>query len=252
MTVVAAQIVPNSESTEAPLLVVPLVGVTSGKGSLNVYGQNKMRLVNESDSDPLVVRRGMMLAGFGRGKWGMKDDNFNEETMLLYQLSDSYDEVLSNGLDLAPMLDIVLEKQKQCQNVVLRISTSFPKATAPQGPSHWSQQQKSFSSPSRPARRQQVICKHGWLLKSQCQFGTQCITAKLCGQSNGGKMVGPSSTSNCAGDRSDNQTRAFSVAELSSLVVPRAHSALPTDFVGCATMSFGFAVLVLVSRCGQW
>ena len=74
----ASHCVPNSE--EVPLLVVPLVGVTSGKGNLNVYAQNKMRLVNDSDSEPLVVRRGMMLAGFGRGKWGVKDENCSDDS----------------------------------------------------------------------------------------------------------------------------------------------------------------------------
>ena len=129
----AAHIVPNSESTEAPLLVVPLVGVTSGKGSLNVYGQNKMRLVNESDSDPLVVRRGMMLAGFGRGKWAVKDDKFNEETMLLYRLSDSSDDVLSNGQDVAPVLDIALEKRKTMPDCRVAFFDIVPKGDGPAG-----------------------------------------------------------------------------------------------------------------------
>ena len=42
----------------------------------------------------------------------------------------------------------------------------------------------------------------------------------------GAKWLGPSSTSNCAGDRNDNQTRAFCVPELISVVVPRVHSVL--------------------------
>ena len=224
MTVAAAHIVENSESTEPPLLVVPLVGVTSGKGSLNLYGQNKMRLVNESDSETLVVRRGMMLAGFGRGKWGVKDDNFNEDTMLHYQLSDSPDDVLSNGQDLIPLLDIVLEKQKNnarlsCCVFRHRSQRRRPRRVLHIGPNSrnrfhphpgWQGGSRSFANAAGCSNPNANLA-HNALLQN-------CVDSQM-----GAKWFGPSSTSNCAEDRSDNQTRAFSVAELSSLVAPRAH-----------------------------
>lgn len=127
-----AHLVPNAESDLSPLLVVPLVGVTSGKGSLNVYSQNKIRLVNGSDSEPLVVRRSMMLAGFGRGKWGLKDESFDEETMLPYHLSGSSDEVLS-GQDLTPLLDIMIEKQTSTPDCRVAYYDLVPKGDGPAG-----------------------------------------------------------------------------------------------------------------------
>ena len=74
-----------------------------------------------------------MLAGFGRGKWAVKDDKFDEETMLHYQLSDSSEDVLSNGQDLAPLLDVVLEKQESVPDCRIAYFDIVPKGEGPAG-----------------------------------------------------------------------------------------------------------------------
>lgn len=130
--VAADHMIPKTESDGIPLLVVPLVGLASGKGSLNVYGKNKMQIVSESDTEPLVVRRGMMLAGFGRGKWNMKNDEFDGETMLQYEMTGSDDEVLI-GQDLTTLLDIIIEKQKSKPDCRMAYFDIVPKGDGPTG-----------------------------------------------------------------------------------------------------------------------
>ena len=53
---------------------------------------------------------GTILAGFGRGKWIVKEDGYNEETDILYSLS-GYEEKVLHGTDLLELLDVVNEKR---------------------------------------------------------------------------------------------------------------------------------------------
>ena len=63
-----------SERGCVPLTEFPLASARSGNGKLAIFSQNKMHLVNTSEEEPLVVNRGTLLAGFGRGKWEQATD----------------------------------------------------------------------------------------------------------------------------------------------------------------------------------
>ncbi len=101
----------ETEKDVSPLLEVPLVGLKSGTGKLIILNQNRMQMVNTSDQDPLVVATGTVIAGFGRGRWKAKTADHDPEKEVLYKL-EHYEDLVLNGTDAVPILDVVNEKRK--------------------------------------------------------------------------------------------------------------------------------------------
>ena len=104
-----AHIVP-SETEENVLVHMPLVGLKPGTVKLLVLQGRKIRLVNTGENESMELSVGTILAGFGRGKWIVKEESYDEEKDILYSLS-GYQEKVLHGADLLELLDVVNEKR---------------------------------------------------------------------------------------------------------------------------------------------
>ena len=104
-----AHIVPSG-TDENVLVDMSLVGLKAGTGKLLVLQGHKIRLVNTGENESMELSVGTILAGFGRGKWIVKEDGYDEEKDILYSLS-GYEEKVLHGTDLLELLDVVNQKR---------------------------------------------------------------------------------------------------------------------------------------------
>ena len=99
---------------------------------MKIQSQNKMVLVNTSESDPLVVPRGTLVAGFGKGKWERCSGESDDTKQTPYKLSHHDDLVLS-GSDLIPLLDVVNERRKTHPDCRVSYHELAPQGEGPPG-----------------------------------------------------------------------------------------------------------------------
>ena len=120
-----------SERGCVPLTDYPLASAKNGNGKVAIFSQNRMHLVNTSEEEPLVVSRGTLLAGFGRGKWEQTTDE-TESKQILYTLTDHTQLVLT-GNDLVSLHDVVNERRKTNLNCLVAYRDLVPQAEGPAG-----------------------------------------------------------------------------------------------------------------------
>lgn len=162
----------------SPLLEVPLVGLKSGTGQLLILSQNKMQLMNTSDQDPLVVAMGTVIAGFGRGRWKQQAADHDPEKDILYKLAN-YDDLVLNGTDALPILEVVNEKRKtlpDCRVAYHDIVPLAPNDGLPVGAFKLVPTVNIVFSHSHHPSLTLAICRLAWRPHAPSQLGT-VITA---------------------------------------------------------------------------
>ncbi len=108
---------------EAKLLECPLVNVRTSGVILHIKIGNKPYIFNNSQSE-VTLRRGMVLAGHGRGKFKLQSGTEEPDTTkdVLYALNSSDDEVLFNNTILT-VKQLVADQRKQHPVVTLSYHT---------------------------------------------------------------------------------------------------------------------------------
>ena len=120
------------DNERVPLMEVPLVSTKNSVGKLLLFAQNKMHLANTSVEEPLVVSRGTLLAGFGRGKWSSDSGDIDESKQLPYKLANHDDAVL-NGTQFVTLLEIVNERRKTHPDCRVAYHDIVPQGDGPPG-----------------------------------------------------------------------------------------------------------------------
>ena len=99
---------------------------------LRIFLHNKMQIANTSNDEELVVPRGALLAGFGRGKWEAATGAIDESKQIQFTL-ESHSDMVLHGPQLVELLDVVNEKRKTQPDCRVAYHDLVPLAEGPAG-----------------------------------------------------------------------------------------------------------------------